>query len=131
MHAMDKTALLIVDLQNDFVHPDGAYARGGQSEPAIAALPAQLKPLADRIRDEGGLIVATQFTLVPGRGGEPLISPHLKQLQALPAKGRFRARILGTGAGRYARPRGHADREGRLFGLLHDAARMGFAQDGH
>ena len=25
-----RTALLIVDLQNDFIHPDGAYARGGQ-----------------------------------------------------------------------------------------------------
>ena len=24
-----RTGLLIVDLQNDFLHPDGAYARGG------------------------------------------------------------------------------------------------------
>ncbi|HEX8663354.1 MAG TPA: cysteine hydrolase, partial [Beijerinckiaceae bacterium] len=25
-----NTALLLVDLQNDFLHPDGAYGRAGQ-----------------------------------------------------------------------------------------------------
>ncbi len=32
-----RTALLIIDLQNDFLHPDGAYGRAGQSAEAIAA----------------------------------------------------------------------------------------------
>ena len=41
-----RTALLIVDLQNDFLHPQGAYARGGQTNADIAALPARLAPLA-------------------------------------------------------------------------------------
>lgn len=84
-----KTALLIVDLQNDFLHPDGAYARGGQGAPAIAALPARVKPLADALRSKGGWIVSTQFTLVPAKGGEPLISPHLKQLRPFLRKGDF------------------------------------------
>ena len=35
-----RTGLLIVDLQNDFLHPKAAYARGGQTSHAIAALPA-------------------------------------------------------------------------------------------
>jgi ureidoacrylate peracid hydrolase len=86
---MRSTALLIVDLQNDFIHPDGAYARGGQGAAEIAALPARLAPLAERIRGKGGLVVATQFTLVPGRGGEPLISPHLQQLRPFLRKGDF------------------------------------------
>jgi hypothetical protein len=34
-----ETALLLCDLQNDFIHPKGAYARGGQSDATIAALP--------------------------------------------------------------------------------------------
>ena len=35
---MNQTSALILgDLQNDFLHPDGAYARGGQTSPAIAA----------------------------------------------------------------------------------------------
>lgn len=84
-----SSALLIVDLQNDFLHPNGAYARGGQSDVDIAALPARLKPLADAFRRNGGLVVATLFTLVPGRGGEPIISPHLKALRPFLRKGDF------------------------------------------
>ena len=84
-----RTALLLVDLQNDFLHPDGAYGRAGQSAIAIAALPARLKPVADAVRAAGGLIVSTHFTLVPGRGGEPLISPHLARLRPFLAKGDF------------------------------------------
>ena len=84
-----QTALLIVDLQNDFLHPDGAYGRAGQTAAAIAALPERLKPLADGIRAAGGWIVSTQFTLVPAKGGEPLISPHLKQLRPFLATGDF------------------------------------------
>ena len=86
---VSDTALLIVDLQNDFVHPAGAYGRAGQGHEAIAALPARVKPLADMMRSRGGWIVSTQFTLVPGKGGEPIISPHLKQLRPFLAKGDF------------------------------------------
>jgi nicotinamidase-related amidase len=83
------TALLLVDLQNDFVHPDGAYARGSAVAPAVAALPARLAPLAAKMRMAGGWVVATQFTLVPGRGGEPLISPHLLALRPFLRRGDF------------------------------------------
>lgn len=86
---MAQTALLIADLQNDFIHPDGAYGRAGQTAPEIAAIPARVKPLADLIRSKGGWIVSTHFTLVPGRGGEPVISPHLQQLRPFLAKGDF------------------------------------------
>ena len=86
---MTNTALLIVDLQNDFVHAEGAYGRAGQANAAIAALPAKLKPLADLMRSRGGVVIATLFTLVPGRGGEPIISPHLKALRPFLTKGDF------------------------------------------
>lgn len=84
-----KTALLIVDLQNDFLHPDGAYARGGQSSADIAALPERVLPVAEAMRAAGGWVVSTQFTLVPGKGGEPFISPHLKKLRPFLTKGDF------------------------------------------
>lgn len=86
---MERTALLLVDLQNDFLHPEGAYARGGATSEAIAALPARVKPLADAVRSKGGWIVSTHFTLVPGKGGEPFISPHLKALRPFLGKGDF------------------------------------------
>jgi ureidoacrylate peracid hydrolase len=84
-----SSALLLLDLQNDFLHSNGAYGRAGQSSPDIAALPAKLKPLAELLRKKGGLIGATMFTLVPGRGGEPMISPHLKKLRPFLTTGDF------------------------------------------
>ncbi len=83
------TALLIVDLQNDFLDPKGAYGRAGQGAAEIAALPARIAPLARALRAKGGLVISTQFTMVPGRGGEPLISPHLKQLRPFLGRGDF------------------------------------------
>ena len=84
-----RTALMLVDLQNDFVHPDGAYARGGAKADSITALPARLKPVAETVRRAGGWIVSTHFTLTPGRNGEPLISPHLKALRPFLGPGDF------------------------------------------
>jgi len=83
------SALLLLDLQNDFLHPNGAYGRAGQSSPDIAALPAGLKPLVELSRKKGALIGATLFTLVPGTGGEPMISPHLKKLRPFLTRGDF------------------------------------------
>lgn len=83
------TALMLVDLQNDFLHPKGAYGRARQGAPAIAALPARLKPVVAAVRAAGGWVVSTHFTLVPGRGGEPMISPHLKKLRPFLGKGDF------------------------------------------
>ncbi|MBN8872134.1 MAG: cysteine hydrolase [Rhodospirillales bacterium] len=82
-------ALLLCDLQNDFIHPDGAYGRGGLGTAEIATLPGRLAPLAAGLRAAGGWVVSTHFTLVPGRGGEPFISPHLKKLRPFLRKGDF------------------------------------------
>jgi len=83
------TALILGDIQNDFIHKDGAYGRAKQSDPTIAALPAHIAPLVKLARERGILVVATLFTLVPGRGGEPIISPHLKALRPFLKKGDF------------------------------------------
>ncbi|OAN72610.1 cysteine hydrolase [Rhodobacteraceae bacterium EhC02] len=84
-----RTALLTIDLQNDFLHPEGAYGRAGQGSDAIKALPACVAPVRDALRAKGGTYVSAQFTLVPGPGGEPLIAPHLKQLRPFLTKGDF------------------------------------------
>ena len=90
-----RTALLTVDLQNDFLHPDGAYGRAGQGCEAIAALPARIAPLVAAVRRRGGTYVSAQFTLVPGPGGEPLISPHLKALRPFLGRGDFAPGAFG------------------------------------
>ena len=83
------SALILGDLQNDFLHPDGAYGRAKQSHPSIAGLPGKLAPLTRAARERGVLTVATLFTLVPGRGAEPIISPHLAALRPFLKKGDF------------------------------------------
>ncbi|MSQ69856.1 MAG: cysteine hydrolase [Betaproteobacteria bacterium] len=85
----EKTALLLCDMQNGFLHPDGAYARGGATSPEFGPVIPLLKTMADTMRRAGGWVVATQFTLVPGRNGEPLIADHLRKLRPFLRKGDF------------------------------------------
>lgn len=89
------TALLTIDLQNDFLHPQGAYGRAGQKARSITALPARIAPVRDALRAKGGVHISAQFTLVPRPGGEPLISPHLKSLRRFLTKGDFAPNSFG------------------------------------
>jgi ureidoacrylate peracid hydrolase len=86
---LSRTALLTIDLQNDFIHPEGAYGRAGQAAQSIAALPDRVAPLVEALRAKGGCYISAQFTLVPNKNGEPLIAPHLKELRPFIAKGDF------------------------------------------
>ncbi|MDE4175663.1 cysteine hydrolase [Phaeobacter sp. PT47_59] len=86
---MARTALLTIDLQNDFIHPEGAYGRAGQTADSIAALPDRIAPLARALQARGGRYFSAQFTLVPDKDGEPLIAPHLKELRPFLGKGDF------------------------------------------
>lgn len=90
-HTFDgaRTALLIVDLQNDFLAPDGAYARGGATSAAAAALPPRVAEVARFVKAAGGMVVASQFTLWPDARGEPMIAPHLLQLRPFLQRGDF------------------------------------------
>lgn len=82
-------ALVLIDLQNDFLSPNGAYARGNCINPQAQALPAHVLPLAQAVRGAGGMVVASQFTLWPNAKGEPMISPHLKQMRPFLRAGDF------------------------------------------
>lgn len=89
------TALLTIDLQNDFLHPKGAYGRAGQGADSILALPDRIAPLKAALTQAGGIYISAQFTLVPGRDGEPLIAPHLKKLRPFLTKGDFAPGTFG------------------------------------
>lgn len=92
---LSRTAVLTIDLQNDFLHPVGAYGRAGQGNDVIKQLPARVAPLVSALRQRGGYYLSAQFTLVPGRDGEPLISPHLKSLRPFLGKGDFSPGCFG------------------------------------
>jgi nicotinamidase-related amidase len=86
-----RTALLLVDLQNEIIRPEGAYARAGVTSAEISALPGRLKPVAERMRSVAGWIVSAQFTLVPGRGGAPFIPEPVRRHRPFLGKGDFEA----------------------------------------
>jgi len=85
----NKVALVIIDLQNDFLSPEGAYARGGAVSAAARQLPARLVPVAQAVKAGGGMVAASQFTLWPDVNGEAMISPHLKTLRPFLRRGDF------------------------------------------
>ncbi|MPT41132.1 MAG: cysteine hydrolase [Achromobacter sp.] len=90
-----STALIVVDLQNDFLAPGGAYDRGGAVSPQARVLPARVAPVARALKARGGFVAASQFTLWPDAHGEPMISPHLRQLRPFLRKGDFAAGSAG------------------------------------
>ncbi|MET3381789.1 cysteine hydrolase family protein [Variovorax paradoxus] len=84
-----KTALVVIDLQNDFLDANGAYARGGDTNPPALLLPARVAEVARALKAAGGLVAASQFTLWPDAAGEPMVSPHLKAMRPYLKKGDF------------------------------------------
>ena len=94
---MSETALILIDMQNDFLNKEGAYSRAGVTSENLAKLPGQLAPVVNKYRDTGSWIISTHFTLVSGKGGEPLISEHLKKLRPFLAKGDFVSGSFGHG----------------------------------
>ena len=84
-----RSAVVLIDLQNDFLHPDGAYSRGGQADDRLAALPAHVAPLLAVARIAGAVVVFSRFTIWPGRAGEPLVAEHLLALRPFLRRGDF------------------------------------------
>jgi len=84
-----RLGMVIVDLQNDFLAPDGAYARGQTVSPEALLLPERMAPVARAIKARGGLVTSSLFTLWPDAQGEPMISEHLKARRPFLRKGDF------------------------------------------
>lgn len=89
MNAKTKCAMLMVDLQNDFLSVQGAYARGKTTSALAQALPARVLPVAQAIKAQGGLVCASLFTLWPNAMAEPMISEHLLDKRPFLRKGDF------------------------------------------
>lgn len=87
--AKARLGMVIVDLQNDFLAPDGAYARGQTVSAEALLLPERMVPVASAIKARGGLICASQFTLWPNAQGEPMISEHLRERRPFLRRGDF------------------------------------------
>ena len=100
-------ALLICDLQRDFLDADGACARGGAASAGTAALPARVAPLARALAAAGGLVLESRFTLWPDARGEPMIAPHLLALRPFLRRGDFAPGNRGHGVVEVLAPQVH------------------------
>ena len=76
---ISKTALILSEMQNDYLHADGAYGRAHIHLPNNRAVIEQLIKVTNTIRENGGKIIALNFTLICDKNNNPLISEELKQ----------------------------------------------------
>ncbi len=67
-----RAALLVIDVQNDFVHPDGLFAKAGKSLASSRAALKRMARFADAARNLGiALFFVQQTTPLNGRGDTP------------------------------------------------------------
>jgi len=84
-----RVGLVIVDLQNDFLAPEGAYARGKTVSAPALLLPARVASVAQAVKQHHGMVAASLFTLWPDTQGQPMISPHLLERRPFLRAGDF------------------------------------------
>ena len=66
------TALVVVDMQNDFGHPDGHFSRAGVDVGAVLVIVPQVAALVERARAAGVFVTwICQSTLAGGRSDSP------------------------------------------------------------
>jgi ureidoacrylate peracid hydrolase len=73
-----RTALIVVDLQNDYCAEAGHLARNGQDVSAIGAILPRVVRLAAGARQAGALVIFTQQTSYPGGIGRSAARAHYK-----------------------------------------------------
>lgn len=69
------TAVLVVDMQNDYAHPDGYYAQAGKDCSAIIAAIPRIAQVVDAVRETGGLPIFIQVIVA-----QPGVMPDIPQL---------------------------------------------------
>jgi ureidoacrylate peracid hydrolase len=86
---MKHDVLLLLDMQNDFIHANGALGRAGLSLVNNRAVLENLIKVTDSFRDKGHLIVSGQFTLIANKDNKPIIEDRQKQDWPFLARGDF------------------------------------------
>lgn len=88
---LQKTALLLSEMQNDYLHADGAYGRADIRLPNNRAVIEQLIKVANAFRECEVKIISLNFTLICDNNNNPLISEELKQDCPFLTRGDFQA----------------------------------------
>ena len=76
---ISKTALILVDMQNDYLHGDGAFRRAKLQLSNSRILIEQLIKVCDAVRNSEGRIISANFTLVADKDHNPIIPDTIKK----------------------------------------------------
>lgn len=71
-------ALIVVDVQNDFCHPDSPLARDGRDLSAAQAMVPQLAKLIDAAREAGTLVIFVQMVNTDATTSEVALEQRLR-----------------------------------------------------
>ncbi|WP_162409677.1 cysteine hydrolase family protein [Acuticoccus sediminis] len=73
------TALVLIDIQNDFCHPDGAFGRIGSDLSMMPAMAREARRLRDSARDRGIVTFYVRATYDPEVLGAPLAETYARR----------------------------------------------------
>lgn len=78
-----RAALVVVDMQNDFLHPLGWFPASGVDPAPLLGIVPTIEALARDVRDAGGKVVWLNWGVTPGA---PEVPPTLKRKAGLNGK---------------------------------------------
>ena len=90
-----RTALILVDVQQDFYHADGAMRRNGFELPAGRSFIESLIRLCDECREAGVLLVGSAFTLIADTQNDALIPLFVRDMGVRLIRGDFQVSKWG------------------------------------
>jgi len=90
-----RTALVLVDVQNDFFHADGALRRSGVDLAANRSFVESLMRLCDGAREAGLLLIGSSFTLIADTQNDALVPRFLHDLGVKLLRGDFQVSKWG------------------------------------
>ena len=83
------SALLLVDMQNDFLHPVGAYGRAKLAMANSRARIEQMIKVANCFKEGGSRIIGANFTLIADKDNVPIIPDEFKAKHPFLHRGDF------------------------------------------
>jgi ureidoacrylate peracid hydrolase len=90
-----STALLLLDLQRDFLDPNGAYARHGLPVDRLRGIVPTIARVTRAAKAAGLPVFASKFTIYTSPGGEPLGLDHIVKARPFLLAEGFRLRDPG------------------------------------
>ena len=92
----EKTALILLNMQNDYLHDDGAMARGRLFIPNTRTITERLIYMTNTFRNASEhLVISCQFTLITDNQNRPIYPDNIKKNYPFLGRGDFRERSWG------------------------------------